>query len=114
MGEIVGARILTVTIANGASLSDAAAPGNGKVVGIQLPTFTSASLTFQGSFDGVTFANLRNADGTTETSVGATVGDLTILAPAALEACAFIKVRSGTAAAPVNQGAARTIQLIVK
>jgi hypothetical protein len=107
------ATVLSVTIANGQSLSDAAHIGAGTLVGIQLPAFTSAALSFQGSFDGTTYAEVMDASAQ---AVGytASTGAIYIKAPADLAGVPYLKVRSGTSGSPVNQGAARTIQLIVK
>lgn len=110
---LTNANVLSVTIANGASLSDAAAIGVGTLVGIQLPTFTSAKLTFQGSFDGVTFVDVVDSSAAA-VEYAASTGAVYIKAPADLLGVPYLKVRSGTAGAPVAQGAARTIQLIVK
>jgi hypothetical protein len=109
--------LVPVTIANGAALSDAGDVSAGEIVGIELPTITNAALSFQVSFDGgITWRDLYNADGTTETSVGATTGARVVAAPAALKECAAlaVRVRSGLTAAPVNQGADRAINLLVQ
>jgi hypothetical protein len=111
---VASGTIQQVTIANGTSLSGAAAIGSGTVVGLDLPVFTSAGLSFQASADGTTWREVFNSDGTTATSVGASTGDRLVAAPAALAGAAWLKVRSGTSGAPVNQGADRTISLVVK
>lgn len=105
-----------VTIPNGASLSDIAEISAGEIVGIELPTITAALLSFQVSTDGNTFRNLFNSDGTTETQVASTAGDRVVQAPAALKECGapYVKVRSGLAGAPTNQGANRVVRLIVQ
>jgi hypothetical protein len=110
---LVDANVLTVTIANGASLSGAAHIGAGTLVGIQLPTFTSAALTFQGSADGVTYVEVMDASAAAVTYTAST-GAIYIKAPADLVGVPYIKVRSGTSGAAVAQGAARVISLIVK
>lgn len=110
---IAGASAVTVTIANGASLSDAAVIGAGTVVGIVLPTMTSASLSFQGSADNSTFVEVLDA-ASAAVAVGASTGARYIQAPADLHGVPYLKVRSGTSGAPTAQGAARTITLIVK
>jgi hypothetical protein len=107
------ANVLTVTIANGQSLSTAAHIGLGTLVGIQLPTITSAALTFQGSHDGVTYVEVVDSSAAA-VSYTASTGAIYIKAPADLAGVPYIKVRSGTSGAPVAQGAARTITLIVK
>jgi hypothetical protein len=110
---LANANVLTVTIANGASLSGAAEIGQGTLVGIQLPTLTSASLSFQGSHDGVTYVEVVDASAAA-VAYGASTGAVYIKAPADLAGVPFLKVRSGTSGSPVAQGAARTISLIVK
>jgi hypothetical protein len=110
---LANANVLTVTIANGQSLSDAAHIGAGTLVGIQLPAFTSAKLTFQGSADGVTYVDVVDASAA-EVEYAASTGAIYIKAPADLVGVPYLKVRSGTSGSPVNQGAARTISLIVK
>ena len=57
---LVDANTMQVVIANGASLSGAAHIGASTLIGIQLPTLTSASLSFQGSHDGVTYVDQTN------------------------------------------------------
>lgn len=108
------APILQVTIVNGASLSGGVEIGAGSLVGLDLPVLTSAGLSFQASADGVTWREVFNADGTTATSIGASTGDRFVAAPAALVGAAWLKVRSGTSGAPVNQGADRVISVVVK
>ena len=107
------------TIANAASLSGAV-PIVGEVVAIDLPTLTtdSSSITFQGSFDGDTFRELQEVDGTAYTvTTAATGATLALLSSAATNPpirVPWLKVRTGTSGAAVNQGSARTITLIIK
>lgn len=110
---LASANVLTATIANGQSLSDAVHIGAGTLIGIQLPTFTSASLSFQGSYDGTTFVEVVDAAGD-PVAYAASTGAIYIKAPADLAGVPYLKVRSGTSGAAVAQGAARSIQLIVK
>jgi hypothetical protein len=110
---LAGANAVSVVIANGASLSGAAEIGAGTLVGIQLPTITSASLSFQGSADGVTYVEVLDA-ASAAVAVAASTGARYIQAPADLHGVPYLKVRSGTSGSPVTQGAARTITLIVK
>ena len=108
--------VVPVVIANGASLSAAGDVSAGEIVGIEIPAFTNAALSFQVSTDGITYRDLYNSDGTTETSTGASVGARVVAAPAALKECGSIsvKVRSGLTGAVVVQGAARTVNLILQ
>lgn len=98
----------TVTITNGTSLSDAADFGCiGRLCAIVMPgTWDAANITFQVSDDGVTYQNMFDDAG----------NEVTITNPAANKTMAlrndlkrlfsrfqFIKVRSGTSGAAVNQ-----------
>ena len=103
----------THTIANGASLSDAVEVGESVVVGFQLPTIDVAVLTFQGSHDGVTYQNVFDS-AQAEVQVASSTGVRFVIAPAALNGLPFIKVRSGTSGAPVNQTAQRQVQVVAK
>jgi hypothetical protein len=104
---------LTVTIANGASLSDAVDLGGRKLVAIVMPSsWTAASLTFQASPDGVTYDDLY--DSATERSVTAAASRYLAFNIADWVSVRFLKIRSGTAGTPVNQAAARTLTLVVQ
>lgn len=106
------ASVVQVTIANGASLSDGAQLGVGRLVAIDLPTITSADLTFQVSIDGVTYREALDSGGTA-VSITAGTGNRFWQAPSTLLGAPYLKVRSGTSGSPVAQGAARTISLVV-
>jgi len=97
------AHTVDVVIADEASLSDSQEVGSGEIAGLAVPTIVSAALTFQGSVDGTTFFDLYDNDGTTETAIGASTGGRFFAAPAALSSVPYLKVRSGTSAAAVNQ-----------
>jgi hypothetical protein len=104
----------TTIIASGASLSGAVGLNEAALVGIGLPAaWTAADLTFQGSMDGVIFRDIYDADGT-EVTVQADVSRHVLIDPADFASCLYLKVRSGNVAVPVNQGAARTIDLMVR
>lgn len=102
----------TATIANGQSLSDAVALGTGFPAALQLPAaWTAAALTFQGSVDGgATYGNIYD-DGVERTIASASVVADRILSLDQRDwhGLTHIKIRSGTAAAAVNQGASRAI-----
>jgi hypothetical protein len=110
---IMEATIVPVTITSGQSLSSAGYIGRGTPVGIVLPTFTSASLSFQISEDGTTYREAFDS-ANAAIAVSASVGDRYVAAPSSLGGAQWIKVRSGTSGSPVNQGADRTINLVVK
>lgn len=102
--------VLIASIANGASLSGILNVWPNAVNAVIMPaTWTAASLTFQGSMDGVNFFDLFN-DAGVEYEIPALVSQSIILnVPLPFP---YIKVRSGTTGTPVNQGAARSISLV--
>lgn len=106
----------TVTIASGASLSGAATVNNAHLVGIVMPAaWTAATLTFQVSRDGTTFTDFYR-DGAEYTRTEPTTAasrDIGI-SPGDFAGVAALKVRSGTGAAAVNQGADRVITLVFR
>ena len=78
---------------------------------IDMPaTWTAANLTFQASWDGVTFNNLYDAAGS-EYVVTAAASRAIIIPLVDLFGARFLKIRSGLAGAAVNQAAARTLKL---
>lgn len=103
------------TIANGASQSEAINLGNMVPVAVQLPAaWTSAKISFLASGDDSTFGTLMNLAGELVTAANNAASDYVTLDPDAFLGAKIIKIRSGTAATPVNQGAERTVRLIVK
>lgn len=107
-------RIETVsaTIASGQSLSGAVNLAGCRLVGLVMPAaWTAASLTFQVSHDGTTYNDLYD-DAGNEYTVVAAASRYIGLVGMDWEAVRFLKVRSGTAATPVNQAAQRVIVLV--
>ena len=103
----------TLTIANGASLSGAVDLKGRKLVAIDMPSaWTAASLTFQASPDGVTYDDMY--DGATERAITVAASRYMMLNIGDWIGVRFLKIRSGTAGTPVNQGGARTITLVVQ
>ena len=109
----------TVTIANGASLSGGALV-DGRLAGIITdPTgWTAAAITFQASADGVTYFDLYSGGEGTAAEATIASGNIAVnrfisLTFANWVGIKYIKVRSGTSATPVNQGAARVITLVM-
>ena len=104
----------SVTIANGSSLSDALNIGNRDVFALIMPAaWTSAGLTFQGSFDGTNYYNLYDDAGN---EISFTVGAsryVVIASPAKFFGLKKLKIRSGTSGSAVNQAADRVIGVIV-
>lgn len=108
----------TVTIAAAASLSGGVniSPRGteSSLVEIVMPAvWTAANLTFQTSNDGVTYQDYYAADGTEVTVIAAAARNIGIAA-VDFAGAGWLKVRSGTALAPVVQGAARVITLITR
>lgn len=107
--------VLTTTISIGENLSTPVNLGTGLLVGLIVPAnWTNAPITFQTSADGTTFTDLF--DGSTERALAADsiVPGRTIALPYSdwFQSVA-LRIRSGATDNPVNQSAARTIQLVV-
>lgn len=100
-------------IASGQSLSAAVHLHAHRLFAMQMPAaWDAANLTFQGSFDGNTFANVYDEVGT-EVTVVAAASRFIILDPAKFMGLQKLKVRSGTSGAAVNQTADRSLQLVL-
>jgi len=106
-------RPVTVTIANGASLSGAVDLGPNRLFAIIMPAaWTTANLTFQVSADGTTYNNLYDDTGTEVTVTAAASQYIVISSPAKMLGARWFKVRSGTNASAVNQAAARVVTIV--
>lgn len=103
-------KTLTATIANGASLGDMLIVYPVSISAIIMPAaWTTAVLSFQGSFDGVNFFDLYN-DAGDEYQIPASASQAIVLnVPLPFP---YVKVRSGLTGAPVNQGAARALMIV--
>jgi len=102
---------IPLTILNGASLSNAVPLFGGLLSVIEMPAaWTAATLTFQTSGDNVNFFNVYDELGT-EVSSLADAARRIRLEPSQWAAISQIKIRSGTAAVPVNQGADRILYI---
>lgn len=103
----------TATIPESDSITPAIQIGGSALVGIVMPaTWTAANITLQGSHDGVTFNNMYDSAGIEKTITAAAARYIT-LEPADFVGCDEIKIRSGTAAAHIDQDDARTITLVL-
>jgi len=107
----------TVTIAINTSLSSALDLLGCELVAIAMPAaWTAAGLTFQGSSDGTTYYNVYD-DAANELGVTAAASQYIVFDTNTKDnfrGIRWIIVRSGTAAAAVNQLAARTITLVAR
>lgn len=102
------------TIAINTSLSAAVNLEHNDLFAIEMPSaWTAAVLTFQGSYDGATFLDLYDDAGTEISFTVDASRYVLIRTPAQFFGLKQVKVRSGTSAAAVNQGVARTVNLIV-
>ena len=103
------------TIISGASLGAAVDLLGGRLVAVAMPpAWTAASLTLQASVDGLNYYNVYDDGGTEVLIVGAANRHIVFDALNNVEGVRWVKVRSGTAAAAVNQGGTRTITLTVR
>lgn len=108
-----------VVISSGQSLSASVKLDPGQtIVGIALPSgWTTANLTFQTCLDisvaSPVWRNVYTPAGV-EYAVGADVDRHVVIPPTDLMGITHLKVRSGTAAAGVNQIADRTIVLLLR
>lgn len=105
----------SVVIANGASLSAAVDLSGVVIVRIVTPAaMTGVALTFAGSdVTAGTYTNVYDRFGS-EYSVVSAASRRIVVPPADLLGNCWLKVRSGTAAAPTAEGGARTITLLVR
>lgn len=109
--------IKTATIANGGSLSGEVDIEDYQFVAIMMPAdWTPANLTFQASnVSGGTFVDVYNDAGDEITALAAATRIITIdVNSLGLAPLSYIKIRSGTSATAVVQGAERTLTLILK
>ena len=108
-----GAQVFNAVIDSGASLSPAVDLIDTRLFGFVMPAaWTAAAMTFSVSADGVTYNDLYDDTGT---EVNLTVSASKFIAlsnPQRFLGIRYLKVRSGTTGSAVNQGAARTIQLV--
>ncbi|MDD4615847.1 MAG: hypothetical protein PHW76_01845 [Alphaproteobacteria bacterium] len=102
-------------IASGASLSPVLNLGGLRLFAIVMPSgWTAANLTFQMSPDGgATWANIKDQNGVEITAMASAL-DCLILDPKVFAPIQYLRLRSGTAASPVVQTAARTLSMILR
>lgn len=107
--------MLTATIALGESLSGAVDLTSLRLQGVAMPAaWTAAVLTFQGSADGTTYQDVYDDAGNeviVQAAAGREIGFQNDVRRR-LAPWRWLQVRSGTAAVPVAQAAARTLTLV--
>ncbi len=105
--------IVTATIALGESLSVAVDLASSRLAAILIPSdWTAAAITYQVSLDGVNYGDLY--DGATEASISSAsvvAGRVLRLPRSEWAGVRYLKIRSGTSAAPVSQVAERILTL---
>ena len=105
--------VQTATIANNESLSDAIDLADSSLVGIIMPAaWTAAGLHIAGSVDGISYYPLFDTAGNELGITTAVAAYMYSFDPGLAVPPKYIKLRSGTAGTPVNQGAARTFSVI--
>jgi hypothetical protein len=98
----------TLTIANGATTSDAVRAAGFALFGLVMPSsFTGTTLTFTVSHDGTTYQALYDNTGTAVSLTVAASRSFDL--PTALASWPYFKVVSGS-----SEGAARTLQIVKK
>lgn len=112
MSEGFARGLAPAVIAESESLSEMIHLHGLSLFALQMPAaWTAADITFQGSWDGTTFADVYDETGA-EVTVDAAADRFIVLDPAKFIGLQRLKIRSGTSGTPVAQDAARTIQLI--
>jgi hypothetical protein len=105
-----------VTIANGAALSSSVDLDYRDWFGFVMPNaWTAAGITVQGSIDGgTTWIDLFDENGSEVTFTVAINRYVLFSQPVRMFGIKLLRLRSGTSGTPVNQGALRTIQLLIE
>ena len=102
------------TIAAGTALSAGAAIGNYHVTGLIVPTsWTTGTVTLRVSQDGVNWAEATDTFGNA-LAIVVTSGAYVVIPPYLLPGPAFLQIRSGTVATPVNQATASALSWVAR
>jgi hypothetical protein len=102
----------TVNIPNGQSLSGSIILTNKSLVGISMPaSWTAAGLSFEISIDGGSNWQPLVDSTNTERTLTVAAGKFITLDPTWFMGGPLLRLRSGTSAAAVNQGASRDFKL---
>lgn len=104
----------SAVITGGQALSAAVDLADQRLHRIAIPTgFTAAAITFSASATGATYHDLYDTSGEVTIPAGVVAAGRTIVVdPSAFFGVRFLKIRSGTSAAPVVQGADATLTLV--
>lgn len=114
MALVSNLEAVPLKISAGTALSPALRTGGKRLVGIVMPaSWTAAGLTFQMSADdGATFVEVQDGTGTA-LQLTVSAGIFVPIDPEKWDGINNWKIRSGTAAAPVNQTVDATLQAIL-
>lgn len=105
---------IAVELDNTSPVSDQVMIAGKYIVGIQMPaSWTTANLTFQGSYDCSTYQNIYDEYGT-EFNITAAASRFIKVDPADFAGPLCIKIRSGTAGTPVTQTVTPTLQIMYR
>jgi hypothetical protein len=107
-------RTVNFTIAAGGSLSAGVDLKGCTLARMELPTMTSAAVTFQVSEDGGTYKELFDFFGAAVAYPAGTGGVVVVLSPQDWYGLKYMKVRSGTSASAVTQAGGATIKFTCK
>lgn len=100
----------SASIASSGTVSAAIPTAGLSVVGIQMPAaFTGTAMTFQGSFDGVTYQVIKSTTSGTSLSYTVAQGTYVAIDPVPFYGLAYIKLVSGS-----SEGAARALTVALK
>jgi hypothetical protein len=108
-------KVIPVTIPNGQSLSNGALVGDYRISGLQFPaTWAAGGISWQASLDdGATWVEVSDSTGAPIAyPVAGTAGAYMLLDSTKFVGLTLVKIRSGTLAAPVNQGANCVLKLV--
>lgn len=104
----------SAVISSGQSVSTTVFLGNGTLVGLIVPSsWTAANITIQASLNNTTFYDVHFDNGT-EYQLSAAASRWITMLPHEVSGILYLRLRSGTSGAPVNQAADRTITLITR
>jgi hypothetical protein len=99
---------------DGTATTGAASSASATFLGVDLPAaWTAAVLTLQASRDGVTWLDVYDRFGA-EVTLQAAASRRVVVEPSVVLGVEYLRVRSGTAGAPVNQGADRDVVLLFR
>ena len=105
--------VRSVTLSSGSSLSPGIDLDGLTLVGILMPsTWDGTAITFRASINGTAWFDLYDAAGN-EVTLSVAPSRYIQIDPRRFVGIRYLRIRSGTGSAPVNQTASRVVQLIL-